>query len=151
MSEYNYARRMGTMIKDPKVLFLAARADGRTICKGDFPAGDFSVEGDAIDYMLGTSMGRVWWTTENMDVHLEVDVRIVDTGELHTVVRAAGQERWAVGSPALALGVPALKSARAALETPGDLTPEDISNIIDDINDLLVTVDRKDNEETPDA
>jgi hypothetical protein len=41
-----------------------------------------------------------------------------------------------------------LKDARAALETPGDLSKTDLRHLIEDINTLLRDVDAKDNGET---
>ncbi len=87
MSEYNYVRRLGTTIKDPTVLFTAARVNGRAIGAGDFPMGDFDVDEAAIDYMIGNIMGRVWWTAENLGASVEVDLTIVETGETKTIIR----------------------------------------------------------------
>jgi hypothetical protein len=87
MSQHNYARRMGTLIKDPRVLFTQARINGKPVGEGDFPMGDFSVEPDAVDYMVGRVMGRVWWMKENPGAEVQVDVSIVETGETKTIIR----------------------------------------------------------------
>ena len=87
MSEYNYARRMGTMIKEPRFLFTEGRINGKRVGVGDFPMGDFSVETDAVDYMIGTVMGSVWWMQNNPDALVEVDLTIVETGENKTIIR----------------------------------------------------------------
>ena len=94
MTEYNYARRMGTMIKDARFLFTAARINGKAVGVGDFPMGDFSVERDAVDYMIGMIMGRVWWMQENRGARVEVDVTEVETGESKNIVREP-HGKWA--------------------------------------------------------
>ena len=92
MSEYNYARGLGTTIREPRVLFTAARVNGRAVGEHDLPMGDLSVERDAVDYMIGAILGRVWWMQENPGADVEVDITIIETGEKKTIRRSPNGE-----------------------------------------------------------
>lgn len=82
----------GTIIKEPRWLYTAARAGGDLIEDGMLPYGSLDpVCVDRLEYLFYRMRGPEW-QRRNKDTVLEADVTFVETGKTYTFRRLDG--RW---------------------------------------------------------